>query len=69
MVGSGVSSSSITSFRASVNCSVDLAGRSFFVGGVSPLVGGGGRTGAHPVTADASTLVVGSGYTLVDAGG
>ena len=36
------SSSSITSFNASVICSVDFAGRTLLIGGVNPLSGGGG---------------------------
>ena len=45
IVGSGVSNSIITSFRASVSCSVDWAGINLFVGSVSPIAVGGGGTG------------------------
>ena len=35
------SSSNITSFSASVICSVDFAGRTLLIGGINPLGGGG----------------------------
>ena len=70
IVGSGVSNSIITSFRASVSCSVDWAGINLFVGSVSPLAGGSGDmvlrgSGGLIVTNEAGTLVTGSGCVLV----
>ena len=70
IVGSSVSNSIITSFRASVSCSVDWAGINLFVSGVSPLASGGGGTclrgtGGLIVTNEAGTLVTGSGCVLV----
>ena len=35
------SSSNITSFNASVICSVDFAGRTHLIGGINPFGGGG----------------------------
>ena len=71
-MGAVGSSSSITSFSASVKCSVDLAGRTLLVGSVSPLGGGGG--GGIPwsdglvVTKDAGTLITSSGCVFVADG-
>ena len=36
------SNSNITSFNASVICSVDFAGRTLLIGGINPLGSGGG---------------------------
>ena len=70
IVGSGVSNSIITSFRASVSCSVDQAGISLFLGSVSPLASGDSGTcsrgtGGLIVTNEVGTLVTGSGCVLV----
>ena len=54
------SSSNITSFNASVICSVDFAGRILLIGGVNPLGGGGGGIPwlvGLAVTKDAGTFV------------
>ena len=57
------SSSNITSFSASVICSVDFAGRTLLIGGINPLGGGGGGipwSDGLVVTKDAGTLVTDS---------
>ena len=57
------SSSNITSFNASVICSVDFTGRTLLIGGVNPLGGGGGgvpRLAGLAVTKDAGTFVTDS---------
>ena len=70
IVGAVGSSSSITSFSASIKCSVDLAGRTLLVGGVSPLGGGGGIPWSDGlvVTKDAGTLITSSGCVFVADG-
>ena len=71
IVGAIGSSSSITSFNASVKCSVDLAGRTLLVGGMSPLGGGGSGipwSDGLVVTKDAGTLVTSSGCVFVADG-
>ena len=71
IVGTVGSSSSITSFSASIKCSVDFAGRILLVGGMSPLGGGGGGIPWPDdlvVTKDAGTLVTGSGSVFVAVG-
>ena len=71
IVGAVGSSSSITSFSASIKCSVDLACRTLLVGGMSPLGGGGGGipwSGGLVVTKDAGTLITGSGCVFVGDG-
>ena len=70
IVGSGVSNSIITSFGASVSCSVDWAGINLFVSSVSPLASGSGGTcsrdtGGLIVTNEVGNLVTGSGCVLV----
>ena len=42
IAGDAGSSSSITSFNASVICSVDFTGRTLLIGGINPLGGSGG---------------------------
>ena len=71
IVGTVGSSSSITSFSASVRCSVDFAGRILLVGGVSPLGGGGSGIPWYDglvVTKDAGTLVTSSDGVFVASG-
>ena len=70
-MGAVGSSSSITSFGASVKCSVDLAGRTLLVGGVNPLGSGGSGipwSDGLVVTKDAGTLVTGSCCVFVADG-
>ena len=70
-MGAVGSSSSITSFSASVKCSVDLACRTLLVGGVSPLGGGGGGipwSDGLVVTKDAGTLITSSCCVFVADG-
>ena len=67
-MGAVGSSSSITSFSASVRCSVDLAGRILLVGGMSPLHGGGSGipwSDGLVVTKDSGTLITSSGCVFV----
>ena len=57
------SSSSITSFNASVICSVDFTGRTLLIGGINPLGGGGGGVPwlvSLVVTKDVGTFVTDS---------
>ena len=71
IVGSVGSNSNITSLSASIRCSVDFAGRTLLVGGVSPLGGGGSGipwSNDLVVTKDAGTLVTGSHYVFVAIG-
>ena len=66
------SNSNITSFSASISCSVDFSGKILLVGGVSPL--GGGHHGDIPwsndlvVTKDAGTLITGFGCVFIAIG-
>ena len=63
IAGDAGSSSSITSFNASVICSVDLAGRTLLIGGVNPLSGSGGHipwSVGLVVTKDVGTFVTDS---------
>ena len=71
IVGAVGSSSSITSFSASIKCSVDLDGRTLLVGSVSPLGGGGSGipwSDGLVVTKDAGTLITSSGCVFVADG-
>ena len=57
------SSSNITSFKASVICSVDFTGRTLLIGGINPLGGGGGgipQSDGLVVTKDAGTFFINS---------
>ena len=70
-MGAVGSSSSIASFSASTMCSVDLAGRTLLVGGVSPLGGGGSGipwSDGLEVTKDAGTRITGSCCVFVADG-
>ena len=62
MAGDIGSSSNITSFSASVICSVDFAGRTLLIGGVNPLDGGSGTPCSNGlvVTEDAGTFLTDS---------
>ena len=70
-MGAVGSSSSITSFSASIKCSVDLACRTPLVGGINPLGGGGSGipwSDGLVVTKDAGTLITSSCCVFVADG-
>ena len=63
IAGDAGSSSNITSFNASVICSVDFTGRTLLIGGINPLGGGGGGipwSDGLVVTKDVGTFVTDS---------